>query len=168
MLSSMFWVQPCMTRRGRPLPSGVDQKWPGSGRKWSCMVSKCSAQRTESNDVSHLGVGGRNPLRSISPDLPSNTKYKVWIIMWRNRKMNERIINSKINKLKELSNNQFNKKLSILIFIASFHEFYFQNISEIKRKYEMNAQSYYWHRYWFGRQHFFSSYVLFGCLETYN
>ncbi len=53
--------------------------------------------------------------------------------------MNERIINSKINKLKELSNNQFNKKLSILIFIASFHEFYFQNISEIKRKYEMNV-----------------------------
>jgi hypothetical protein len=69
-----------MTRRSRPLPSGVDQKWPGSGRKWSCMVSKCSDQRTESNDLSHLGWEVGNPLRPISPDsLDKSDKSTNWV-----------------------------------------------------------------------------------------
>jgi hypothetical protein len=62
MLSSMSRVQRYITLPGRPLPSGVGQKWSGSGRMWSSRISKCSARWAESNDISHLGVGGWEPL----------------------------------------------------------------------------------------------------------
>ncbi len=56
MFSTMFWVHWFTTCWYRPLPSGVGQKWSGSGWKWSSVISKCPARCAESNDASHLGV----------------------------------------------------------------------------------------------------------------
>jgi hypothetical protein len=77
MFSSMFWVQRYITWRGRPLQSGVGQKWSGSGRKLSSMLSKCSAQGTESNDVSHLGLGLREPPYHEKASATLSSGYEV-------------------------------------------------------------------------------------------
>jgi len=54
-------IPPKTTSLVQPLDYFFRQESSGKGRKWSSVVSKCSAHGSESIDVSHLWVGGLEP-----------------------------------------------------------------------------------------------------------
>jgi len=88
-----------------PELSGVDQNWPGSGRRGSSGASINSAWCPESIDVSHLGVASQQPRRSLNLGFTQGIDYlheqKPPII--------HRNVNPENIKLKIGSNNRFVK-----------------------------------------------------------